>query len=466
MPATGGVADATFPLQQYGAQPTPFSAGGPTDTVLALSGTSAEGVAGFPYAGVFSSAAMNAFGLASGALAFTQTSGGQERFAKTAPGAVAGLPAGGALPLTIGTWVSCAPGGAPGTLIELGYSGAPLAGANGTQRVALQAVSSVGGGAAASLTCGKPCVSTLAAVGNSGPVSVALSPSGTLHVTTPCQVWTIDSVSGAMSHLAGNNACGASGASVDGASVGAFFDATSGIAFNASGDAIVSQRGALRRVTPAGVVTTVAGLSLTPFVGFADGVGAAALFTQVRAIATARGGTSGVFYVVDADFIRAVRFPNGTSGFANVTLLTGSGLVTSSGVAPGYANGPISSATFRAPTGLAVDAAGNIYVADTVRALPYAACSRPTRGATHFITRAIYKLTSSLRSPPPPTLRRRVTMLFASSTWLHALCRPWQAPWARAVRPAPQAQTTVQERLQPSTRRARWPSTRTSQPSM
>lgn len=86
--------------------------------------------------------------------------------------------------------------------------------------------------------------------------------------------------------------------------------------------------------------------------GFRDGLGPSARFFSPRGLVLARGG------VVVADYGNHVlRFLNLTSG--QVSTLAG---IPGT---PGAADGPASTATFNYPSGLAVDPAGNILVADS-----------------------------------------------------------------------------------------------------
>jgi sugar lactone lactonase YvrE len=101
----------------------------------------------------------------------------------------------------------------------------------------------------------------------------------------------------------------------------------------------------IRKVTPSGVVTTLAGSTF----GYADGMGTSAQFGGPHGIAV---DESGNVYVADfySHRIRKVN-PAGV-----VTTLAGSTI--------GYADGTGTSAQFHYPTGVAVDASGNVYVAD------------------------------------------------------------------------------------------------------
>jgi DNA-binding beta-propeller fold protein YncE len=94
-------------------------------------------------------------------------------------------------------------------------------------------------------------------------------------------------------------------------------------------------------------VTTLAGSDE----GFADGSGAEARFSGAVDVAVDAGGN---VYVADSANHRVRKItPEGV-----VTTLAGSG-------EPGNADGPAGEAQFRAPEGVAVDADGNVIVADT-----------------------------------------------------------------------------------------------------
>ena len=97
-------------------------------------------------------------------------------------------------------------------------------------------------------------------------------------------------------------------------------------------------------------LTALAGTAGTDTAGTNNGYGSAAQFSQPRGIVAARGG----LVVVDQvnQEIRFVTFDGSVSTLAG-----------QAGV-PGNQNGPALSATFSYPSGIAVDNAGNLYVAD------------------------------------------------------------------------------------------------------
>ena len=181
------------------------------------------------------------------------------------------------------------------------------------------------------------------AVDAAGTVYVADSNNHTIRTITPA---------GVVSTLAG--LAGIFG-STDGTGSAARFNGPFGVAVDAAGTVYVGEGGGLgntiRKITPAGVVSTLAGLAGS--FGSADGTGSAARFSGPVGVAVDAVGN---VYVADAnnDTIRKI-----TSAGVVSTL---AGLAGSAGSADGTG----SAARFSSPKGVAVDAAGNVYVADTV----------------------------------------------------------------------------------------------------
>lgn len=186
---------------------------------------------------------------------------------------------------------------------------------------------------------------TLPAVRFSGPEAVALDAvHGILYVadTRNHVIRVIDLNARVVRTLAGSGKPGFN----DGQGVAAQFKAPGGLAVDAAGTLYVADTGnhAIRRVTPAGAVTTLAG-SGNP--GLVDG--AASLFHEPRGIDVAADGS---IYVADSRN-HVVRILAGT-----VTTVAGAG-------APGLADGAGSAARFHTPGGLTINEAGALLVADT-----------------------------------------------------------------------------------------------------
>src|SRR5207245_2370200 len=140
--------------------------------------------------------------------------------------------------------------------------------------------------------------------------------------------------------------------SADGTGSAARFYFPTGVATDSSANVYVADQynHTIRKITPAGVVTTLAGLAGNP--GRGDGTGSAARFNYPSGVAT---DSSGNVYVADP-YNHTIR------------KITPAGVVTTlAGLAenPGSADGTGSAARFSAPWGVATDSSGNVYVADT-----------------------------------------------------------------------------------------------------
>ena len=184
----------------------------------------------------------------------------------------------------------------------------------------------------------------------SGPVGVTVDSAGNLFVGD----WgnhTIRQVTpaGLVTTLAGS--AGTSGTN-DGTGSAARFTNPAGVAVQTNGNVYVADenRSTIRQVTAAGVVTTLAGRAGSA--GGFDGTGSEAWFYQPAGVAA---DSNGNIFVADT---------------VNCTIrkVTPAGVVTTlAGLAyqDGNTDGTNDTARFRWPEGLAVDKAGNIFVADT-----------------------------------------------------------------------------------------------------
>jgi len=181
-----------------------------------------------------------------------------------------------------------------------------------------------------------------------GPIGMAVDTGGNVYVGDNGNN-TIRKVTsgGVVTTLAGTPGVGYA----DGTGSAARFNAPSGVTVDASGNTYVTDTNndTIRKITPAGVVTTLAGTAGRP--GSADGTGAAALFYAPFAIAA---DASGNLFVCD-------------NGNNTIRKITPGGQVTTLAGTPGTTganNGTGSAASFSNPVGIAVDGNGNVYVSE------------------------------------------------------------------------------------------------------
>jgi sugar lactone lactonase YvrE len=189
------------------------------------------------------------------------------------------------------------------------------------------------------------------------PNGVAVDASGNVYVTDSSSEYTgavgetIRKITpaGVVTTLAG--VAGVIG-STDGTGTSAQFNNPFGIAVDGSGNLYIgdTNNDTIRKVTPAGVVTTLAGTARVP--GSAGGTGAAARFNNPYGVAV---DESGNVYVADCgnNTIRKIAISSGV-----VTTVAGTAGVS------GSADGTGVAARFSSPTGITVDGDGNLYVAD------------------------------------------------------------------------------------------------------
>jgi sugar lactone lactonase YvrE len=154
------------------------------------------------------------------------------------------------------------------------------------------------------------------------------------------------SSSGVVSTFAGSGSIGIS----DGQGAGAQFYGPQGLAIDAQGNVFVADAGnhEIRKITPSGAVSTFAGVDTA---GFLDGTGTKAKFNSPHGLAFDKAGN---LYVADRgnNLIRRIT-PAGL-----VTTFSGTTTAGFTDATPGLV------ASYNGPSAVAVDAQGNVFIAD------------------------------------------------------------------------------------------------------
>jgi sugar lactone lactonase YvrE len=157
------------------------------------------------------------------------------------------------------------------------------------------------------------------------------------------------SARGDITTIAGNGAWGSGGDG--GPALSARIGTVTGLGVDGAGNVYIGDGNArVRKVTPNGMISTVAGTGTPGSSGDNGPAGKAEI-----EIANLTSDTAGNIFIAEVNRIRRVS-PDGT-----IRTFAGS-------AAPGFSgdNGPPASARLRGPRAIAVDAAGTIYIADTL----------------------------------------------------------------------------------------------------
>ncbi len=187
------------------------------------------------------------------------------------------------------------------------------------------------------------------------PGAVALDPSGTLYFTEVHSHRVGRMVGNVLATIAGDGFEGVSGD--DGPAVGARLNCPAGLTFDARGNLyVVDQRNhRVRKVAPDGMMTTVAGTGSGHMSAGYGGDGGPAIAARMNHPSAVAVDAAGNMYIADMMNHRVRRVsPDGI-----ITTVAGTGEA-------GYGGdgGPAASGKLNFPAGLAVDQAGNLYIAD------------------------------------------------------------------------------------------------------
>ena len=201
------------------------------------------------------------------------------------------------------------------------------------------------------------------------PVAVAVDATGDLFIAdnNNNRIRKV-SISGlVINTIAGSGAVGTGGGFTGdgGPATAAQLSSPSGVALDAAGNLYIADRGnnRIRRVSPSGVISTVAGSGTAAFrgdggiAGF-SGDGGPATTAQLSGPSGVALDASGNFYISDSGNNRIRR----VSASGIITTVAGSGIAGFGGD-----GGPATAAQLSSPSGVALDASGNLYIADNYR---------------------------------------------------------------------------------------------------
>ena len=184
-----------------------------------------------------------------------------------------------------------------------------------------------------------------------GPQGVAVDSAGNLYIADFLSHRIRKVSNGVITTVAGNGTSGFSGD--NGPATSAQLSYPAGVAVDSAGNLYIADTSNNRiRKVSGGVISTVAAIGTCCFSGD-DGPATSAQLANPGGVAV---DSAGNLYITDPWNYRVRRVSNGV-----ISTVAGNGVVGFSGD-----NGPATSARFTDPEGIAVDSAGNLYIADTV----------------------------------------------------------------------------------------------------
>src|ERR1035437_8007513 len=194
---------------------------------------------------------------------------------------------------------------------------------------------------------------TSASLGLGVPSCLAADQAGNLFFADQNTVLRLDATTGVLTRVAGNGTTGFSGDNGPGTSAQMYTPL--GLAVDATGNLYIADLGNSRiRKVSNGVIITVAGNGTPGFSGDNGPATSAQLYGPTNVFYGIAVDSAGNLYIADNGNFRIRKVSNGV-----ITTVAGNGTSGFSGD-----NGPATSAQLSTPSGVAVDAAGNLYITD------------------------------------------------------------------------------------------------------
>ena len=230
------------------------------------------------------------------------------------------------------------------------------------------------------------------------PYGAAEDANGDLYYSDSNNCLVREIVGGVVQTVAGNGTCGYSGDG--GAATSASLDFVQGIAIDSFGNLFIADLGnsVIRRVDTTGTITTYAGI---PDQAGYSGDGAAATASLLNSPEAVAVDTLGDLFISDTNNNRIRRVDVNTK---IITTVAGNGTQGYSGD-----GGLATAATLGVPDGLAVDNAGNIYIADTVNAVIREVFSPSNETKPNVITTIVGNNTFGFGGDGGPALSAELT---------------------------------------------------------
>ena len=207
------------------------------------------------------------------------------------------------------------------------------------------------------------------AAGFYSPQGIAVDAAGNLFVSDSSRIRKISASTGIITTVVGGGAGGFSGDG--GPALSAALNAPKGIALDAAGDLFIAdtQNNRIRKVDTGGIITTVAGSGVActfsgSCTGSFTGDGGAATSATLNFPPSVAVDASGNLYITDI-YNNRIRKVSSTTG--TITTIAGTGNATTFAYGYGFSGdgGPAIAAALSLPSSVAVDALGNVFIADS-----------------------------------------------------------------------------------------------------